>query len=338
MMTVILKEKKTIEIIEENIKTLGGTDVAIKMISVGVCGSDMQVFAGNNKYMEFPVIPFHEGVGIVHSVGDSVKEFSVGDNVVIFPILSCKKCKPCITGFYNACEDFKSLGVQADGLGREIFVIDKEYVFAIPKDLPIDRALFIEPFAVGVHAARRTNVKDKNVVIIGGGTIGNFAAQASKLMGAKKVAIFDISEDKISMAKNSGIDIAINTLNKNFKSLLEEVFGDDVIDVLIDCAGVGSIVSEAVTSMPKTSTIIIVANHSREATVDLSKIQRNELNVLGCITYTKEDFELAIEYVSDGSVYLNGFITCRYNIKDIFIGMTRACEEKGQIMKMVFDF
>lgn len=338
MKSFVFEAPLTAKIIEQNIPEYTENQVLVKMIRVGVCGTDMQVFAGKNKFMTFPVIPFHEGIGEVANIGKNVTSVKVGDVVTIRPIIACGNCRSCKSGAHNACEQFNCLGVQSDGLGSEYFAIDESYVNVIPKDLSIDESILIEPFAVGIHASNRGNVKNKNVIVIGGGTIGNFTAQAAKLIGAKKVAICDISEEKINFAKNDNIDFAINTQDKDVCEAINEAFGDEGADVIIDCVGINTILNQILQAACKVSTVVIVANYSQSATIDITKIQRNELNVLGSITYTRDEFKLAVKFISEEKVYMKGFITERNSIYDIQKGMEKALNSKGLSMKNVFDF
>ena len=131
----------------------GRGQVLLKMRRIGVCGTDIQVFAGKNRYMEFPVVPFHEGIAIVEETGEDVNDLEPGSLVTIRPILSCNMCYSCRKGKKNACMNFNSLGVQSDGLGADYFVISREYVYPLEQDADLDKVIFIEPFAVGVHAA-----------------------------------------------------------------------------------------------------------------------------------------------------------------------------------------
>ena len=211
----------------------GRGQVLLKMRRIGVCGTDIQVFAGKNRYMEFPVVPFHEGIAIVEETGEDVNDLEPGSLVTIRPILSCNMCYSCRKGKKNACMNFNSLGVQSDGLGADYFVISREYVYPLEQDADLDKVIFIEPFAVGVHAAYQGDVEGKEVLVVGGGTIGNFTAQACMLAGAKKTAICDISREKIRMAEKSGIDFAIDTSNLTLVQAARQCF-EEFPDVIID--------------------------------------------------------------------------------------------------------
>ena len=294
MRKIVFEGPKRAVIQEAERPVCGTGQVLLKMKRVGVCGTDIQVFAGKNRYMEFPVVPFHEGIAVVEETGEDVNDIAPGCLVTIRPILSCNTCYSCKKGRKNACMNFNSLGVQSDGLGADYF--------ADP-----DKVIFIEPFAVGVHAAYQGGVKGKTVLVVGGGTIGNFTAQACRLAGAEKTAVCDISQDKIRMAEKSGIDFAVNTSELTLVQAAQKCFGG-FPDVIIDCAAVPAVFSQILELAGKTTTIVIVGNYSVLVETDIAKIQRNELTVKGCITYREEDFIRAKELIEEGSVYLDGFI------------------------------
>lgn len=337
MKRIIFSKPQKAQIIEVDKPICKPGQVLVKMIRIGVCGTDIQVFSGKNRYMEFPIVPFHEGIATVEEIGEEVCNVQRGDLVTIRPIISCSTCYSCKKGYVNACMNFNSLGVQSNGLGSEYFVIDKEYVYALNKNADLDKVIFIEPFAVGVHAAYQGDVNHKRVLVVGGGTIGNFTAQACKLAGAEKVLICDISQDKIEMAKKSGIDCCINTSNLDLAEASDRCFGT-FPDVIIDCAAVSGVFSQILELAGKTTTVVVVGNYSVPVEVDIAKIQRNELLVKGCITYREEDFLKAKELIEAGKVYLEGFISQRFRFSNIQEMMDQALENKGINMKTIMDY
>lgn len=337
MKKIIFVSPQHTEIHESDIPACGDSEVLLKLERIGVCGTDIQVFMGRNRYMEFPVVPFHEGVARVVKTGRDVDNVKEGDRVSVRPILSCGKCYSCRNGHENACENFDCLGVQSDGLGAEYFVIDKEYVYPIPEECPLDQAVLIEPFAVGVHAAARAQAEGKRVLVVGAGTIGNFTAQACQLLGAEKVCICDLSEDKVRMAEKSGIELCLNSSNRTIKEVGREAFGT-FPDVIIDCVGAKTVFPQILELAGKTTTIVIVGNYSEPIMVDVATIQRNELNVLGNITYTAADFCRAVKLMTDGKVYTEGFISARFQFDQVQKMMEFAAENRGVNMKVVMNY
>lgn len=311
-------------------------DVLLQMIRIGVCGTDQQVFKGKNRYMQFPLVPFHEGIGKIVDMGERVVGFQTGDLVVVHPIMNCGSCYSCSRGKVNACENFNCIGVQSPGLGAEFIAINYKHVFKIDEKLSLDASILIEPFAVGVHAARQGEVSGKNVLVIGAGTIGNFTAQACRLLGAISVAISDIDTEKLKFSLECGVDHAIDLNTIPIKEWLLEK--DFVPDVIIDCAGAPSALTDYLSFARKTSTIIIVANYSSPVTIDIATIQRNELIVKGCITYTYTDFKMALEFIQKGRVHTDGFIKARYEFFDVQKMMMDIVNGNSNSLKSIMDF
>ena len=127
----------------------------VKVIYGGICGSDLRVFRGTIPYATYPCRPGHEILGTVVEAGRK-SPHKVGTKVVSFPNTYCGKCEFCLQGRTNICKDKKSFGVTADGLFAQEIMIDSEFVVPIPPSLAEERAILIEPFAVNVHALRRT--------------------------------------------------------------------------------------------------------------------------------------------------------------------------------------
>ena len=325
------------EIREREIPKCNKNEVLLKLERIGVCGTDIQVFMGRNRYMQFPVTPFHEGVARVVSTGSQVDHVKAGDRVVVRPIISCGHCYSCKNGRENACMNFNCLGVQSDGLGAEYFVMDKDYIYPVSEECSLDKAVLIEPFAVGVHAATRAQAQGKRVLVVGAGTIGNFTAQACQLLGAETVCICDLSEDKVKMAKRSGIGICLNSSGRTMKEVAEEAFGT-FPDVIIDCVGAKVVLPQILELAGKTTTVVIVGNYSEPIMVDVATIQRNELNVLGNITYTAKDFQKAVDLMTGGKVYTEGFISARYQFDQVQEMMEFAAGNRGVNMKVVMDY
>ena len=337
MRQLVLNAPRDLTLRETPIPECGSNEVLLKMVRTGVCGTDMHVYTGENKYCHYPIVPFHEGIGRVVETGEGVSHVKPGDLAVVRPIISCGKCYTCLRGRENACMNFNSLGVQSDGIGQDYFAIDKKYIYPIPDDMDLDMLILIEPFANAVHAAKRMDLTGKKVMVVGCGTIGNLTAQACKLYGAGTVCACDISDIKIRMAEESGIDISINNRSKTLSEAAEEAFGT-YPDVVIDCVGSIHVFPQILDMVAKTTSILILGNYTDKLPIDLSRIQRNELNVLGCITYTAQDFQEAVDLVVAGKVYTKGFVGARYNIENAAEMMEYAVTHTDVTMKTVMDY
>jgi len=81
-----------------DIPSITPDEVLLRIISIGVCGSDIQMYHGLHKYMTYPVVPGHEVSAVVEKVGANVKDFKVGDRVTVEPQIYCGECYPCTIG------------------------------------------------------------------------------------------------------------------------------------------------------------------------------------------------------------------------------------------------
>lgn len=311
--------------------------VLLRVKRIGVCGSDMQVFAGNNQYMTFPVTPFHEGILEVAELGRGAdSRLKPGMAAAVWPFINCGTCYPCTHGSPNACMDFTCLGIQTDGLGAEYYLSEEKYICPLPDGLDPDEAVLIEPLSIGMHAAARGSVTGKRVLVVGAGTIGNMTAQACKIRGAERVVVCDVAQEKIELAAASAIE-GVNNRGKHLRELAREVFGEPP-DVVIDCAGFGPTTEQIFEIGGKTTTVVIVANSSRPISLLMNHIQRNELDVRGCIGSHPDDFRAAVDAVAAGRLNARGFITARYEkMEQIQEMMEYTVSNRGSNMKTVME-
>ena len=186
MRQAVLVEPKHIEMREvaaPNAAELGERQVLIKVKRIGICGSEIHSYHGLHPATNYPVVQGHEYSGVVKACGSEVEACKVGDKVTARPQLVCGVCNPCKRGQYNVCEHLHVQAFQADGAAQDYFVVDEDRLVKLPDDMPLDHGAMIEPSAVGAHASARTDVRGKNVVVSGAGTIGNLVAQFCKARG-----------------------------------------------------------------------------------------------------------------------------------------------------------
>ena len=154
-------------------------DVRIKIASSGLCGSDLpRIFKNGAHY--YPITLGHEFSGFVDAVGSGVNDLQPGDAVACVPLLPCFKCPECLKGFYSQCAKYDFIGSRRNGGLTEYIVVNRKNVFALPEEMPIQDGAFIEPITVGLHAFHLAQgCENKNVIIIGAGTIGLLAIQCA---------------------------------------------------------------------------------------------------------------------------------------------------------------
>ncbi|MCI5651801.1 MAG: alcohol dehydrogenase catalytic domain-containing protein [Ruminococcus bromii] len=313
-------------------------EVVVKIMRIGVCGSDIHVWHGKHPFTSYPVTQGHEVSGEITALGEGVTGLSVGQKVTIQPQVVCGKCYPCRHGKYNLCEELKVMGFQTTGVASEYFAVDAAKVTPLPESMSFDEGAMIEPLAVAVHAVRKFgDMQGMRVAVLGAGPIGILVAQAAKGMGAECVLITDVSDVRLEKAKECGVDFCVNTKSVNFGAALVEAFGPDKADVIYDCAGNDVTMGQAIQYARKGSTIILVAVFAGFAKVDLAVLNDHELDLNTTMMYRNEDYLEAIELVRAEKVHLKPLISKHFAFCDYAEAYRYIDANRETTMKVLID-
>ena len=338
MLQEVMTAPKQITFREIPVPEPGDDQVLVKIMKIGVCGSDIHVYHGTHPFTSYPVTQGHEVSAKVVSWGANVSGFSEGQRVTIEPQVYCGKCYPCTHGKYNLCEELKVMGFQTTGTASEYFAVDASKVTPLPEGMTFNEGAMIEPLAVTVHAAKRfPELEGSKVVVLGAGPIGILLAQSCKALGAAQVMVTDVSDYRLELAKECGADFVYNTLNKDFGEAMIESFGPDKADVIYDCAGNDITMGQAIKYARKGSTIILVAVFGKMATVDLAVLNDHELDLNTTMMYRHEDYVDAIRLVGEGKIQLKPLMSKHFAFKDYLQAYQYIDENRETTMKVLID-
>ncbi len=310
----------------------------LKVMKIGICGSDIHVYHGEHPFTSYPVTQGHEVSFEVAALGEGVTGFHPGQKVTVEPQVVCGECYPCRHGKYNLCESLKVMGFQTTGTASEYFAVDAAKVTPLPDNMTFDQGAMIEPTAVAVHAVRQSgDPQGKKIAVIGAGPIGNLVAQAARAMGAEAVMITDISDFRLGKAKECGIDFTYNTKNVDFGDAMTEAFGPDKADVIFDCCGNDTTMGQAIRYARKGSTIILVAVYVGMATVDLAVLNDHELDLNTSMMYRHEHYVEAIRLVSEGRIHLEPLMSKTFAFRDYLKAYQYIDANREISMKILID-
>ena len=316
----------------------GPGQALVRIRRIGVCGSDIHVYYGEHKGTGYPVTQGHEVSGEIARLGEGVQGLSVGQKVTIEPQVVCGACYPCRHGKYNLCEKLKVMGFQTTGTASEYFCVDQKKITPIPEAMSFDEGAMLEPLAVTVHAAKRFDaLKGANVAVLGCGPIGILLMQSLKALGAKAVLITDVSDYRLSLAKECGADFAVNTRTKDFGEAMVEAFGPDKADAIYDCAGNDITMGQAIAHARKGSKIVLVAVFAKEAHVDLFTLNDKELDLDTSMMYRHEDYVDAIRLVNEGKVRLKPLMSKHFPFKRYLDAYKYIEANREKTMKVLID-
>ena len=341
MRQAILVEPKHIEfkeVAEPKAADLTAHQVLVNIKRIGICGSEIHSYHGLHPATFYPVVQGHEYSGVVMAVGSEVTVCKPGDHITARPQLVCGKCNPCKRGQYNVCEHLRVQAFQADGAAQDFFVVDDDHVAKLPEDMSLDYGAMIEPSAVGAHASNRTDVKGKNVVVSGAGTIGNLIAQFCIARGAKNVLITDVSDLRLAKARECGIKHTLNITKKTLKEAAQELFGEEGYQIGFEVAGVEVSIRSLMETIEKGSDIVVVAVFAKDPALSMFYLGEHELRLIGSMMYRHEDYLTAIDYVSKGIVNLKPLVSNRFAFEEYDDAYKFIDTHRETSMKVLIDF
>jgi (R,R)-butanediol dehydrogenase / meso-butanediol dehydrogenase / diacetyl reductase len=278
-------------------------DVVVRVEAAGICGSDVRV----RRYGSLPAgtVLGHELVGRVSGTGAEVTGFAAGDRVVVVPLAWCGTCRWCGAGEEQLCAGMwpGSVGLGArPGAFAEYLAVDAACCRPFPNGAPAGAGALVEPFAVGVHAVRRSRLAgrpDAPTVVLGAGTIGLMVLAAAGLAGNAPVVV-EPNPVRAAAAARMGAATVVDDLAAARKAAGTEP------DVVFDCTGAVAAPAGAVEHLaPGGQLVLVGVVEAGEAYPVPGRVWvSRELDCLGSSGYGARDFADALAAVAGGVVDL----------------------------------
>ena len=318
MKVVIVNDGGNLSVTEmEKPKITSSDQILVKVAYSGLCGSDIpRIFHQGAHY--YPITLGHEFSGTVTEIGNDVTEFAIGDLISCVPLLPCFKCDECQKHYYSLCKNYTFVGSRISGGFAEYIVLNKKNAFKLPKGVTPLEGAFFEPMTVGMHALLLADgCRDKNVIIVGGGTIGLLAMQCAKAMGAKSIAVIDINDTRLNLAKSLGADQVYNSKNLSPEEISQALSINRFEQIVLETAGSPVTVKLAIEIAGPRAKIGLVGTLHNDITLSektFGLILRKELHILGSwMNYSApwpgEEWQLVSQFFLEGKIKLEPLIT-----------------------------
>ena len=273
------------------IPTPGPGQARIKVLYAGVCGSDISVYRGHHMTATTPVVVGHEIMGIIDEInGTDTLGYQAGDRVAVDPLISCGTCCACIQGAKHVCKTLKLRGIHENGGYAQYTLADLSMLVKISDDIPDRIAALAEPFAVGFHVMNRSGMKlGDSALICGAGPIGTILAVCARACGASLVAVSEVNEKRLALAKSLGFE-TINPAKEDALARCMELTGGDGFDKVYESTGVKSSVLMTTDACKIRGTITPLSLAGTPVEFTLGKVSFKELSVIGSRVYSHADF------------------------------------------------
>lgn len=323
---------KPLKIEQVPVKSPGENQVLVKVVSSGVCHTDLHACMGDWPVKpKLPLIPGHEAIGHVAALGRGVTNLKEGD-IVGAPWLfsACGCCEYCITGWETLCESQQNGGYSVDGGYAEYVVADARYVARFPEGINFQEMAPITCAGVTVYKGlKETETKPGEWVAISGiGGLGHLAVQYAKAMGMH-VAAIDVSDEKLALAKRLGADLTVNAMDQLPGAFLKKETGG-MHGALV--TAVSPIAFEqALSTLRRKGTIALNGLPSGSFGLPIFETVLNRFTVRGSIVGTRKDMQEAIGFAVEGKVKATIHMAKLEDINDVLEQMKKG-EIEGRIV------
>jgi (R,R)-butanediol dehydrogenase/meso-butanediol dehydrogenase/diacetyl reductase len=292
MKSAVYHDAKTVRVEDKPIPVPQPGWALVKVSHSGICGTDLNIYAGAHPRAKGPLILGHEVSGTLISGHSSLPE---GTPVTIRPLLFCGECEPCRNGYSHVCKDLKLVGIDRDGGMAEYVCAPEETIHALPEGVSMKLGALIEPLAVGVHAVRQSEfVPGDTALVFGAGPIGMCVAASLQLLGAGRVLIVENNPFRLKMAAELGFE-SLNPAEGDIIASILSATGGKGADFTFDCAAHPSVAELLPKATKVRGTIVIVGAYKYPAPVDLLQVMFKELKLRGVRVYSPQDFEIAAQ-------------------------------------------
>jgi 2-desacetyl-2-hydroxyethyl bacteriochlorophyllide A dehydrogenase len=215
--------------------------------------------------------------------------------------------------------------------------VDEKILYKLPDSLDDKTGALIEPFAVAYHALNKTEIKGKNVMIAGAGTIGLFALTVAKYLGAAKTIVTDLSPDRLAAAKKTGADIIINPKEQDVGKTLEQQGLRKFIDVTVEAVGIAPTAQQTINFVRNMGTVIWIGNSAQMIEINMQQIVTRELTVKGTYVYIQKDYEESIKLLGSGTLDISGFVSGIVGMSEAEAMFKRLAAGDTTMIKVLVD-
>ena len=308
MKAAVIKKAGHVQIENAVAPVPGVGEVRVAVRLGGICGSDNSMFHGK-LLAPFPLIPGHEAIGTIESIGEKVSGFKIGQRVTVHPNYFCGECDLCRQGLTNICRSKIRLGVDINGVFADFVVVPAKALYPVPDDLADEVAVFAEPLAVSLHGVKQGNIASTdNVLIFGAGVVGQLALQLA-LQHTANVTNCDLVASRLELARKMGAKKVISDPE-------ELVSCQGSFDVVFETSGAPSGLEQCINLAAPGGRIVLLGLPGQSHPVPTVSIVRKELTIKGSMIYTTEIPE-SLELLAKGVINTQALVSNVIKLEDL---------------------
>ncbi len=327
-----------LEFCEVPIPQIGPNDILVKTRATSICGTDLHIYnwdpwaAGRIKP---PITVGHEFCGDVVEIGREVASVKVGDYISAESHIVCHTCDLCRTGNAHICRNVEIIGVDRDGTYAEYVCIPADNAWVNPSEMPSEIAALQENFGNAVHTALATPVIARKVLVTGCGPVGLMTIEVARAAGARSIYASDISDYRLALAKQFGVDLTVNVKTQDLRQQVLEATSGEGVDVLLEMSGAPSAIRDGFSLLKAGGQAVLLGLPPKPFEFDLA----NQVIMKGVTVHgiagrkLWETWYTMRGLLRSGAVNLAPLITHRFKLADFASAFaTMASGDSGKVV------
>ena len=336
--------KKEVREVEKP-RVLKDGDAVVKLLKTTICGTDLHILGGDVAAVKEGTILGHEGIGIVEEVGPGVKNFKVGDKVIISCVTTCGSCDNCKKGLYAHCADGGwILGHLIDGTQAEYVHIPHadNSLYHIPQGISDDAAVMISDilptgFEIGVLNGQVS--PGDTVVIVGAGPIGMSVLLTAQFYSPARIIMVDLDDNRLEESKRFGATHTINSRDPEaaIKEIMELTDGRGV-DVAVEAVGYPATFDLCQKILAPGGNLANVGVHGKPVDLQLQDLWIRNVTITTGLVSTNST-PMLLKTLASGKIKVEELVTHNFtfdNILEAYETFQNASKEKA--LKVIIDF
>jgi 2-desacetyl-2-hydroxyethyl bacteriochlorophyllide A dehydrogenase len=279
----------------------GPHDALVRVLTVGICGTDLHAFEGTQPFFSYPRILGHELAVEVVATGDAVAGVRPGDRCAVNPYLTCGECAACRRGRTNCCARMCVIGVHVDGGMRDAIVIPAKQLYKVTK-LPTAQIPLVETLGVGIHAVGRSGAEaGDRAIVLGAGPIGLSVIEFLRVAGVD-VGVVEKMPERLEFC------VRHHELRRYYPSY-DEARQEEPSTLVFDCTGDRGSMEGAIHLLEQGGKLIFVGLVNESLSIFDPDLHRREATVLASRNSTPPEHHRVLDLMESGRIDVSDWPT-----------------------------
>lgn len=337
MRTVVCVEPGQMALEQRVPPSCGKGEALLRIHRIGVCGTDIHAYGGNQPYFSYPRVLGHELAGEIVEVGSEGDPKLIGQRAYVIPYLHCGQCRACRQGHSNCCRQIQVIGVHRDGGMCDTLAVPLDHL-VVSETLELDQLALVECMAIGAHAVRRSGLGQGELAIVtGAGPIGIGVAQFARESGAR-VVVVDTNPERLAFCRDKlDITLTINPNEVDIDAALKELSDGELADVVFDATGSPAAMQAGFGLAGQAGRYVLVSIVKADISFHDPDFHRKELTLLASRNATRADFDQVTRLMESGRLKADAMISHRAELADVPERMPIWCTPATGVIKAMIE-